>query len=81
MTFPGVFPGLSTDETFGRVPPRHARVHKMLVIRPRYAVSWVIGASKERSAIHPTRVYGEQAKFRGSDRLGAWAFRIGNRAE
>jgi REP element-mobilizing transposase RayT len=55
LTFPGVFPGLSTDETFGRVPPRYARVHKMLVIRPRYAVSWVIGPPPGRNGAPITR--------------------------
>jgi len=44
----------------GHLMPDH--VHMMIAIRPKYAVSQVIGFIKGKSAIHLARVYGERKR-------------------
>lgn len=44
----------------GHLMPDH--VHMMIAIRPKYAVSQVVGFIKGKSAIHLARVYGERKR-------------------
>ena len=44
----------------GHLMPDH--VHMMISIRPKYAVSQVVGYIKGKSAIHLARVYGERKR-------------------
>src|SRR5271166_4110295 len=63
----------------GHLLPDH--VHMMLSIRPKYAVSQVVGYIKGKSAIHLARVYGERHRgFIGPHLLGPGIFRFDGRA-
>jgi putative transposase len=50
---------------------RSDRVHMMVAIPPKYAVSQVIGYIKGKSAIRVARVYGERKRDLEGQRFGA----------